>query len=65
MPIYEYQCPNCGQVFDKLMSFSEADKLPVCPSCGEKETRKLITAGAVIGTSSSGASLRPASNPFT
>ena len=68
MPIYEYQCPGCGQVFDKLMSFSEADKVPVCPHCGDKETRKMITAGAVIGASSSGSSTavsRPSSSPFT
>ena len=67
MPLYEYHCPSCGQSFDKLVRFSEADKIPVCPNCGEKETRKKISAGAVIGSGSSGsASLsRPASSPFT
>jgi len=68
MPIYEYQCPSCGEVFDKLMRFSEADQVPICPKCGEKETQKKITAGAVIGSSSSGSSTavsRPASSPFT
>ena len=68
MPIYEFQCPGCGQVFDKLMSFSEADQVPVCPHCGEKETKKMITAGAVIGASASSsgtAAVRPPSSPFT
>jgi putative FmdB family regulatory protein len=68
MPIYEYQCPKCGQIFDKLMRFSEADKLPDCPHCGEKETRKMITAGAVIGASTGSSptpSTRPAGSPFT
>ena len=68
MPIYEYQCPGCGQIFDKLMRFSEADQVPVCPHCGEKETQKMITAGAVIGASSgssTAATSRPASSPFT
>lgn len=68
MPIYEFQCPGCGQVFDKLMSFSEADNVPACPDCGEKETRKMITAGAMIGSTSSGsgtAAVRPSSSPFT
>lgn len=63
MPIYEYQCPGCGQVFDKLMSFSEADKIPVCPHCGEKETQKKITAGAVIGASSGGSNSSVSSAP--
>ena len=68
MPIYEYQCPSCGETFDKLMRFSEADKVPVCPHCGAKETQKKITAGAMIGASSSGSSAavsRPTSIPFT
>jgi len=70
MPIYEYQCPGCGQTFDKLMRFSEADQVPVCPHCGENETQKKITAGAMIGAGSSGGSAvpprgRPASSPFT
>ena len=54
MPLYEYQCSSCGEVFDKLVRFSEADKLPTCPKCGEKNTRKKISAGAVIGASSGG-----------
>ena len=68
MPIYEFQCPGCGQIFDKLMRFSDADQVPVCPHCGEKDTRKQITAGAMIGGSSGGNSAavsRPSSSPFT
>lgn len=67
MPLYEYRCPDCGEIFDKIVRFSEADKTPVCPSCGEKNASKLISAGAVIGTSPSGSASasRPASSPFT
>ena len=67
MPLYEYVCPTCGQSFDKLVRFSEADKIPVCPNCGEKETHKKISAGSMIGSSSSGSTSvsRPASSPFT
>jgi len=68
MPLYEYTCPSCGATFDKLVRFSEADKIPACPNCGEKETRKKISAGAVIGSSTQGGSTavsRPASSPFT
>ncbi|MCD6425410.1 MAG: zinc ribbon domain-containing protein [Anaerolineales bacterium] len=63
MPIYEYQCPSCGEIFDKLMRFSEADQVPVCPHCGEKETQKKITAGAVIGASSGGRNSSVSSAP--
>ncbi len=68
MPLYEYQCPDCGENFDKIVSFSEADKIPVCPQCGEQNTQKKISAGALIGKSSSGggSSARSApSSPFT
>ena len=68
MPLYEYHCPNCGENFDKLVRFSEADQMPVCPNCGAEDTRKKISAGAVIGSSSSGGSStvsRPVSSPFT
>ncbi|NQS91503.1 MAG: zinc ribbon domain-containing protein [Chloroflexi bacterium] len=68
MPLYEYQCPECGETFDKLVSFSEADKIPVCPKCGEKNTRKMISAAAMIGGSSSGSTSYAGSapsSPFT
>jgi putative FmdB family regulatory protein len=67
MPLYEYHCPGCGDTFDKLVRFSEADKMPICPNCGETETRKKISAGAVIGSSSSRETSvsRPTSSPFT
>ncbi len=67
MPIYEYACPSCGSTFDKLVRFSEADQIPTCPDCGEKDTRKKISAGAVIGSSPSGGERvgRPPSSPFT
>lgn len=40
MPIYEYKCPKCNKVFEKLWkgySFSE-DCLP-CPDCNEPSPR--------------------------
>jgi putative FmdB family regulatory protein len=68
MPLYEYRCPDCGSNFEKIVRFSEADKTPLCPQCGKQNASKLISAGAVIGTSSSGGSQtvsRPPSSPFT
>lgn len=68
MPLYEYHCPECGENFDKLVRFSEADQMPVCPNCGAEDTRKKISAGAVIGSSNGGSGAavsRPVSSPFT
>ena len=68
MPLYEYTCSDCGEDFDKLVKFSEADQIPDCPECGDGNTHKKISAGAMIGVSSSGSSRaasRPPSSPFT
>lgn len=57
MPLYEYVCRDCGQEFEKMVRFSEADKLPECPSCASKLTQKRISTFASAGSSvSSGTS---------
>jgi len=56
MPLFEYHCPACGQDFEKIVRFSEADRIPVCPNCGAQETRKKISAAASFSSSSSGSS---------
>ncbi|NPV42185.1 MAG: zinc ribbon domain-containing protein [Anaerolineae bacterium] len=54
MPLYEYQCKNCNESFEKIVRFSEAEQLPPCPNCGSTDTRKKISAAAALGGSSSG-----------
>lgn len=41
MPIYEYQCADCGQITEAWQKFSEAP-LATCPACGGALT-KLIS----------------------
>lgn len=36
MPIYEYQCQNCGEEFDMLRSVNDDDRDVECPYCREK-----------------------------
>ena len=43
MPIYEYQCNDCGHVFDALQKMSDP-ALTDCPDCGKPELRKLLSA---------------------
>ena len=43
MPIYEYQCEDCGHLFDALQKMSD-DPLKDCPDCGEAALRKLLSA---------------------
>jgi len=53
MPLYEYHCINCGEEFEQIVRFSEADLTPSCPFCGDKDTRKQISMAASFGSSSS------------
>ncbi|MGE5221673.1 MAG: FmdB family zinc ribbon protein [Omnitrophica WOR_2 bacterium] len=54
MPLYEYACSNCGAEFEKMVRFSEADRLPACPQCQSQETHKKISTIASYGISSGG-----------
>jgi putative FmdB family regulatory protein len=40
VPIYDFSCESCGEVFEEL---ARADELPPCPSCGAPEPRRLIS----------------------
>ena len=42
MPIYEYQCQNCGHKFEQLQKISD-DLLTICPQCSEPKLRKLVS----------------------
>jgi putative FmdB family regulatory protein len=43
MPIYEYECKDCGHVFDALQKMSD-DPLRDCPDCGKPELKKRLSA---------------------
>ncbi|MFT7287026.1 MAG: putative FmdB family regulatory protein [Halieaceae bacterium] len=45
MPIYEYQCTDCGELKEALQKISDAP-LEICPSCGNATLRKKISAVA-------------------
>ncbi|HOO14934.1 MAG TPA: zinc ribbon domain-containing protein [Candidatus Marinimicrobia bacterium] len=52
MPIYEFECQNCGRVFEELVfskNFSENGI--TCPHCGFKQAKKLISAPALSKSS--------------
>jgi len=45
MPIYEYQCEDCGHEFETLQKLSDAP-LRDCPKCHHERLVKKITAAA-------------------
>ena len=40
MPIYEFECPRCGDRFEEIV---RAGARAACPRCGEAETRRLFS----------------------
>jgi putative FmdB family regulatory protein len=64
MPFYEYRCNECGETFEKMLRFSEAGQLPVCPTCASQNTQKKLSkvvsfGAAASGSTSSGSSCAP------
>ncbi|HZV81817.1 MAG TPA: zinc ribbon domain-containing protein [Geobacteraceae bacterium] len=45
MPIFEYLCLACGNLFEKLQKSSE-EKAPACPACGSAEVKRELSSFA-------------------
>lgn len=39
MPIYEYGCPNCKNIFEQMRPFSASSEPAPCPKCGTMSER--------------------------
>ncbi|MBT4512055.1 MAG: zinc ribbon domain-containing protein [Chloroflexi bacterium] len=43
MPIYEYECGECGEKFELMRSFSSDDSELKCQKCGADNPRRTIS----------------------
>ena len=50
MPLYDYQCKDCGETFEVRATIKEkiAGLNLACPKCGGQETRQLLTVAMVV-----------------
>lgn len=48
MPIYEYECPKCGHVFEEWARSSDAHKDAKCPECGADSPRIMSRTSFVL-----------------
>jgi putative FmdB family regulatory protein len=55
MPIYEFECRDCGARFEELVG---AEAAAACPSCGSRQTRRLYSTVAPPGRQPRGAAVR-------
>jgi putative FmdB family regulatory protein len=56
MPIYEFECEECGARFEELLTDESAEVS--CPSCGSRRVRRLMSAVAPPGRQPRGARVR-------
>ena len=54
MPIFEYACSNCGQVFEKIV-LTRNQEPPECPKCGWKRVEQKFSVFATAGATSKSA----------
>ncbi|MDD5541770.1 MAG: zinc ribbon domain-containing protein [Acidobacteriia bacterium] len=60
MPLYEYECKQCGRVFEKLVLRFTSQK-PHCPHCESAQTEQVYSAFNSVGGTRSGSNLSPKS----
>lgn len=49
MPIYEFECLDCGHTTEILLATTETD-LAACGSCESKQLKKLLSAHAAVSS---------------
>ncbi len=52
MPIFEYQCRDCGETIEKIQSKPQ-DDVP-CPACGKKAKRSVSLFSGSVASSGGG-----------
>ena len=43
MPIYEYECPACGEKFEMRRSITDSDSEVKCVRCGAEKPRRVLS----------------------
>jgi putative FmdB family regulatory protein len=54
MPIYEYECSQCGHCFERLMFAGDKERDLQCPACGAPQVRKLVSCAGTISSAGGG-----------
>ena len=52
MPIYEFDCKDCGSQFEELVKTYAAEKDVVCPKCGTAHVTKRFSSFAAVAAGS-------------
>ncbi len=56
MPLYDYDCDECGTRFEQRRSYEQANDLAPCPDCGSLLTERALSVAAYLrGTAAASA----------
>lgn len=56
MPIYEFTCRKCGNVFEEILAFSALENLNLeCPACKSTQVDKGLSSFAIASGDNGGA----------
>lgn len=58
MPIYEYQCRECGNSFEAIVSINNTKEIR-CSKCNSKNTKKLLSATVSMPSDNSSGGCAP------
>jgi putative FmdB family regulatory protein len=50
MPIYEYVCTYCGEIFELLRRLSDEDINIKCPKCGKTKVKRMISTFSTVSS---------------
>ena len=63
MPIHEYACEPCDEVFEALILNRGDEERVACPACGSVEVTRLISRPAAARTTGGGRRPGPSCGP--
>ncbi len=49
MPVFEYECKNCGSSFERIVFQGDKEKIS-CPECSETNVKKLLSSTGFMKT---------------
>ena len=65
MPIYEYQCQQCQNCFERLQLPDDDQSRVKCPKCGAREPKRLISCASFMGSGIGGLCTKGAGSGFS
>ena len=52
MPLYDYKCNACDEVYEKTVKIAEMNDPQECPYCGSMDSQKFIGGAPLLGDAS-------------